>query len=195
MVGVVADSVVVTGQVVTVVKVIVEVSVTGTVTTLEPVVIVEYVTGQVVVVMIYRSKPLSRLDRWGENTTVEVVSTGFVVVSIVVVTPVVDLNGGGDIGDTGTVPIGVDLNGGGDMTVPIVVVLNGGGDTGVGAVPVGAVGQPCLQEVTTIVEVVRLVVVYVVEFDEYVDVTGHVVRVVYVVRLAVSVGPYGTVVL
>lgn len=64
-----------------------------------------------------------------------------------------------------------------------------------GAVPVGAVGQPCLQEVTTIVEVVRLVKVYVVELDEYVDVTGHVVRVVYVVRLVVSVAAYGVVVL
>ena len=44
------DSVLVTGQVVTVVNVIVEVWVTGTVITLELEVIVLYVTGQVVVV-------------------------------------------------------------------------------------------------------------------------------------------------
>jgi len=48
----VVDSVVVTGQVVTLVNVIVEVWVTGTVTTLELDVIVLYVTGQVVVVII-----------------------------------------------------------------------------------------------------------------------------------------------
>lgn len=88
------------------------------------------------------------------HTTVEVVSTGFVVVSIVSVTPVLN---GGVVGDTGTVTIGAVV---------------------VGAVPVVVVGQPCLQEVTTIVEVVRLVRVYVFEFDEYVDVTGQVVRVV-----------------